>query len=689
MNETFSFFSFNKSTDWEKGTATNLQITNEGLSVSQTEKYGIQRVILLADIFRIINRTSENDSERVPMINEFAVGRNGKLYLLDEQANLWMYDYQNENREILFTSGHELFTHHAMIAALDHTLYFADAWGERKIAAYSAVNGQGFWHLNEWNELTLIPLAFTVDEQQIVYVVIPLDIPSPKDGEKVTDISGRIGVICINHAGHVMRLYESTEFRLIHSHKISHLLHRFAITIISENHLVVFDEETNELYAFTETAETNHPIANDTAIQFSGFAADSYRHIYMGNRRHIDIEQEEDERFVLKYNAEGEKIGQIACFRGRVDKILIDRNNKMYLFNREEAMLTILQPQQRTMEHESTQLLQAVYYSSAMDSQATETVWHKLFLDAHIPEETQIRIAYFASDIKNHPFPAWSVPIINPKDALFFEAKGQYLWLKIEFHASEQKTPLLRKLRAYYPRSSYLSYLPAVYQDDKKSQQFLERYLSLFGTFFQEMEEEIESVSKYFDVDTVSGDFVQWLGTWIGIPADEVWSETQLKELIRRSPELYQERGTKQGIEKMVEIYTGERPFIVEYFQYKTMLEVPELKPLVTQLYSANPYTFCVLVQQQVMENEKQRLFVQKILDEQKPAFTEAKLIVLLPWMYMDMHTYLGINTYLSEPTWLSLDHKSTLPYDTLLTDEENNHRLGFHTRIELDSELE
>jgi hypothetical protein len=117
------------------------------------------------------------------------------------------------------------------------------------------------------------------------------------------------------------------------------------------------------------------------------------------------------------------------------------------------------------------------------------------------------------------------------------------------------------------------------------------------------------------------------------------------------------------------------------------MLEHPELKPLVTHLYGANPYIFCVLVQQHCMESEKQRLFVQKILDEQKPAFTEAKLIVLQPWMYMDMHSYLGINTYLSEPTWLSSDENSTLPYDKQATDKGTQQPgIGLHTRIELDS---
>ncbi|QGQ96638.1 hypothetical protein EHS13_18025 [Paenibacillus psychroresistens] len=682
------YFSFNKPADWEKGKSSNLNISDEGLSVSQTEKYGVQRIIPLADVFRILNRTTEDGADRAPVIKDFAVGRNGKLFLMDEHTNLWMYDFQNENRELLFTAGHELFSNNAKLAACESTLYFADPLGERKLAAYSATNGQAYWSLDEWNGLTLYPLSFAVNEAYHTFALVPLDLQM-NNGEVEAAENGRLGVIRINDAGTVTRIYESVELRISNDIPIKSMLQRYNLTLLPNDCIAVVDTISHQLFTFTDTEEFQYPISSDSLIELSGLAADSYGSLYMGNRRSLDVSLEEDERFVIKYTDHGIKAAQIACFRGRVDKLLLDRNNKMYLLNHEEAMLTILQPNYRTMEHEDTHLLQAIYYSPEIDSQSTETVWHKIQVEASIPEETQIRISYFASDLKDHPFPMWSTPIVNPKDALFFEAKGQYLRLRIEFHASEQKTPLLHRLRAYYPRTSLLSYLPAVYQEDPTSQYFLERYLSLFGTFFDEMEEEISEVSQYYDVDTISGEFVKWLGTWVGIHADEVWSESQLKELIRRSPELYQERGTKQGIEKMVEIYTGEKPLIVEYFQYKQMLEKPELKSLVTQLYGASPYTFCVLVQQHCMETEKQRLFVQKILDEQKPAFTEAKLVVLQPWMYMDTHSYIGINTYLSEPNWLSLDQNSTLPFDTLLTDEENKHRLGFHTRIELDSELE
>jgi hypothetical protein len=149
------YFSFNKQADWEKGKSSNLHISNEGLSVSQTEKYGVQRIITLADIFRTLNRSLEETVDRVPIIQNFAVGSNGKLFLLDEQANLWMYDNQNENREQLFTAGHDLFSNKANLAAIDNILYFADTLGDRRLAAYSATNGQCFWSLDDWNGLNL------------------------------------------------------------------------------------------------------------------------------------------------------------------------------------------------------------------------------------------------------------------------------------------------------------------------------------------------------------------------------------------------------------------------------------------------------------------------------------------------------------------------------------------------------
>ncbi|MNG09772.1 hypothetical protein D3C84_932070 [compost metagenome] len=139
----------------------------------------------------------------------------------------------------------------------------------------------------------------------------------------------------------------------------------------------------------------------------------------------------------------------------------------------------------------------------------------------------------------------------------------------------------------------------------------------------------------------------------------------------------------------MLQIYTGAEPFILEYFQFKQMQETSELRQLFTQLYGDNPYTFCVLLRPESVRTDEQRLVIEHIIEDQKPAYTEGKLIVLQPWMYADMHTYLGINTYLSEPTLLTLDHRSSMPYNTVLIDVDRDKRMDIHTRLGLDSEIE
>ncbi|MNZ83304.1 Phage tail protein [compost metagenome] len=162
-----------------------------------------------------------------------------------------------------------------------------------------------------------------------------------------------------------------------------------------------------------------------------------------------------------------------------------------------------------------------------------------------------------------------------------------------------------------------------------------------------------------------------------------------MKAFIQAAPELYRYRGTRQGLMKAIEIYTGSSPLIIEYFQTKSMRDHAELRQLTDELYGGNPYTFTVLLRPEQALTEKQRVVIEQLLEEQKPAYTEAKLVLLQPWMYLDLHTYLGINTVLTEPSLLMLSPDRTMPNDTLIVDVGMEKRMDVHTRLEMDSELE
>ena len=82
-------------------------------------------------------------------------------------------------------------------------------------------------------------------------------------------------------------------------------------------------------------------------------------------------------------------------------------------------------------------------------------------------------------------------------------------------------------------------------------------------------------------------------------------------------------------------------------------------------------------------------MLLRGLVEEHKPAFTEVKLVWLQPWMYLDLHTYLGINTVLAEPSLFTLHTDRNMPNDTLIVDLDMDGRMDAHTRLEMDSELE
>ncbi|MFH5187466.1 phage tail protein [Paenibacillus sp. TAB 01] len=662
MAEPMKFFSFNKPMDWGRSGTANLAIGDSAVSIAGTHRYGVYRTVTLDEL------------EGIGSIADLAVGAGGRLFLMDERANLWVYDPDSRHKEALFREGHRLFTPQAKLAACSDVLFIADPAGEWRIAAISASNGQLLWTAQTWNGRELYPLAITADRSQRVYTVVPLDIMVGVNGNPEVPEGGRIAVLEWN-AGEVVRVYEQEALVLDQTLPVELMTQRYYAAADPEGGVAVLDAERKLIVSFEADGTVRAMYSVPSSGGSAGLSIDTNHHVFVGESGTAD-------RFIMQFDEQGIFRNRVVGLRGRADKMIHDSRNRMAVLNREAGDIRLLELQERTMPWTDSGLLEAFYISSMMDTTESETEWHKVWLDADIPEETQIRISYFASDEasgwvngqyvdyedywRNEDIPIreklrateglWSVPIINPKDALLMHAVGRYLWFKLHLIGSETRAPVIRKLRVYFPRTSLISYLPPLYQEGTDS--FLNRFLSMFGTFFDEMEESIDRVSAYFDPDTAAGDVLKWLGGWLAVSKEEMWEESKLRLLIKQAPELYKLRGTRLGLTRMLKLYTGVEPFIVEYFQIESMQESSGLWQLFTRLYGDNPYTFCVMLPPETIRTDTDRLMIERIIDDQKPAYTEGRLIELQPWMYADMHTYLGVNTYLSEPTLLTLDER-------------------------------
>jgi phage tail-like protein len=154
-------------------------------------------------------------------------------------------------------------------------------------------------------------------------------------------------------------------------------------------------------------------------------------------------------------------------------------------------------------------------------------------------------------------------------------------------------------------QSSYIQYLPAIYQEDE----FLGRFLKIFEDVLSPVERILENIHLYFDPMMAPEGFLPWLASWIDLVLDENWPIQKRRELIKAGVELYRWRGTKRGLREYLRIYTGVEPEIIEHFDGN----------------DGGPYRFTVIIRVPDPKSLNERL-VRRVINAEKPAHTTYEL---------------------------------------------------------------
>lgn len=114
--------------------------------------------------------------------------------------------------------------------------------------------------------------------------------------------------------------------------------------------------------------------------------------------------------------------------------------------------------------------------------------------------------------------------------------------------------------------SRYLDYLPAIFQQRTAAGQepYLGHFLLPFEHAFQTFEAVLFDLERYFTPAlTAAEDFLPWLANWLALLVDEEWDEDQRRRLLSEAVALYRWRGTKHGLQRYLEIYTGLKPEMI------------------------------------------------------------------------------------------------------------------------------
>jgi phage tail-like protein len=175
----------------------------------------------------------------------------------------------------------------------------------------------------------------------------------------------------------------------------------------------------------------------------------------------------------------------------------------------------------------------------------------------------------------------------------------------------------------------YLQYLPAIYERDD----LMGRFLMLFESFWAPIEKQIDGLYHYLDPRITPADHLPWLASWLDLDLDERWPEARIRQLIRWAIALHRSRGTKWGLLKYLEIYTGQQAEIIEQRAQNAVIgRGARLGPGIALGQGNRPHTFTVTLhlppieasrkREQTRLEELRRRTIESIIEIQKPAHT-------------------------------------------------------------------
>jgi phage tail-like protein len=217
------------------------------------------------------------------------------------------------------------------------------------------------------------------------------------------------------------------------------------------------------------------------------------------------------------------------------------------------------------------------FLSMPLDSGVPGCRWHRIRIDAEVPEGTAFEVAFATTDGSPQgriPAPAtagpWSdFPTGDPHpddwfrvragvlDSVLSAAAGRYGYIRLRLTGSEGATPVIHQVRLDLPRATSLDQLPAVYAEDPQARDFIERFLSVFDAQLEQIDEVLARRSALLDADALPDDALGWLAGLLGTGFEAEMPVANRRRLLCAAPDLFRRRGTPQGLVDTLEIALG------------------------------------------------------------------------------------------------------------------------------------
>ena len=155
-------------------------------------------------------------------------------------------------------------------------------------------------------------------------------------------------------------------------------------------------------------------------------------------------------------------------------------------------------------------------------------------------------------------------------------------------------------------------------------------------------------VADYNRTPSTPSEFLAWLAGWVALTLRDDWTDDHKRKFIANAVQLYRLRGTKAGVTKFVQIYTGGPPVEISEEAAEFQLGVHSRIGEDTIIGGGAPFFFRVkLTSSDPLAFQKQADMVNALIELQKPAHTSFTLDIETLQFQIGVHSRIGVDTLL------------------------------------------
>ena len=302
-----------------------------------------------------------------------------------------------------------------------------------------------------------------------------------------------------------------------------------------------------------------------------------------------------------------------------------------------------------------------------LDSGETGFYWGRASLDCRLAQDSLIRTRAYAADAAPYGDYATLEAYLASLAPGAPEAEEALEALFTPVFFASGPAPGLEALRLHMAGDHMVDYLPAIYRENGD---FTKRFLSIFDSIMMDMEQAIYDLPARFDYENTSGPMLEYLADWMCVGTEEGGGET-LADRIRTAQADYESLYTVAGIKRSVRRLTGQTPLLIESADVDPNRPDCANSALYRRLYGENPYQFFILLPEDAFHSRAQMEAFLERMQRLIPAGTEFELVLLKRCVQLDRHTYLGVNTMVSDYVPVVIDENTTIHYDTMIGGNE------------------